>query len=530
MPDLSVIVVAYNMARELPRTLLSLSRSYQRDMADLDYEVIVVDNGSSPPLAASDVASFGPQFQLLSMDKVTASPGPAINKGVEASQSPHVAIMVDGARIASPGLLANSLRAARSHDNSVVATLSWHLGPGQQQETTRNGYTSNVEDELLADADWTNHGYHLFEVSSLSASSRDGYLTPLPESNFVVTSRRAFDSIGGMDERFQMPGGGLINLDYLSRCVSEGLTVIHLVGEGTFHQVHGGVTTGGAGSPLLRFDDLKEEYAEIRGETWSRPQYDPLLFGTANPLSKPFFKADRSTTNRRRDVADAASLKPGDDHYRAYVGPPDRYDIMGASQFGLLTALGMRDTSRVLDVGCGSLRVGKLLIPYLQAGKYYGLEPNRWLIDDARDFELGQDIFDIKRPTFRHEDDFSIHRFETSFDFIIAQSVLSHTGPSLTRRALDEISRALTPDGLAVLTFFQVSDGEAPAPATDAWLYPDILAYDQSTVRGFLEEVGAPSQLSWWHPRQTWWLLAKNPSALPPEDLLASLKEPRLNG
>ena len=27
---------------------------------------------------------------------------------------------------------------------------------------------------------------------------------------------------------------------------------------------------------------------------------------------------------------DTHKLKPGDDHYKAYVGPPDQYDFMGA--------------------------------------------------------------------------------------------------------------------------------------------------------------------------------------------------------
>ena len=30
-------------------------------------------------------------------------------------------------------------------------------------------------------------------------------------------------------------------------------------------------------------------------------------------------------------------LKPGDDHYRAYVGPPKDYDLIGAMVFNLLT-------------------------------------------------------------------------------------------------------------------------------------------------------------------------------------------------
>ena len=44
--DLTVVVVVYDMAREAERTLHSLSRTYQRGIDDLDYEVIVVENGS----------------------------------------------------------------------------------------------------------------------------------------------------------------------------------------------------------------------------------------------------------------------------------------------------------------------------------------------------------------------------------------------------------------------------------------------------------------------------------------------------
>ena len=46
--DLSVVVVVHDMLREARRTLHSLSRSYQEGIDDLDYEVIVVENGSAP--------------------------------------------------------------------------------------------------------------------------------------------------------------------------------------------------------------------------------------------------------------------------------------------------------------------------------------------------------------------------------------------------------------------------------------------------------------------------------------------------
>lgn len=58
-------------------------------------------------------------------------------------------------------------------------------------------------------------------------------------------------------------------------------------------------------------------------------------------------------------------LKPGDAHYGAYVGPPEDYDLIAAMSFNLLTTLGLRQHYTLFDVGCGSLRIGRLLIPYL---------------------------------------------------------------------------------------------------------------------------------------------------------------------
>ena len=45
--DLSVVVVAHDMSRELPRTVRSLAPDYQRGVKADDYEVIVIDNGSN---------------------------------------------------------------------------------------------------------------------------------------------------------------------------------------------------------------------------------------------------------------------------------------------------------------------------------------------------------------------------------------------------------------------------------------------------------------------------------------------------
>ena len=93
-------------------------------------------------------------------------------------------------------------------------------------------------------------------------------------------------------------------------------------------------------------------------------------------------------------------LKPGDPHYRAYVGPPEDYDLIAAMTFNLLTTLGLRQHHSLLDIGCGSLRIARLLIPYLNRGKYFGVEPNQWLVEEGIRREVGESLVEIKHPTF----------------------------------------------------------------------------------------------------------------------------------
>ena len=59
---LSVVVVVYNMRRAAARTLLSLSARYQRGISSEDYEVIVVENGSSAPLDRDAISALGSNF------------------------------------------------------------------------------------------------------------------------------------------------------------------------------------------------------------------------------------------------------------------------------------------------------------------------------------------------------------------------------------------------------------------------------------------------------------------------------------
>jgi hypothetical protein len=198
-------------------------------------------------------------------------------------------------------------------------------------------------------------------------------------------------------------------------------------------------------------------------------------------------------------------LAPGDHHYRAFVGPPEKYDIVGAMQFNLLTLLGLRDHHTLLDVGCGSLRAGRLFIPYLLPEKYYGIEPEPWLVEEGIRQELGSEIIRIKKPLFSHGSDLKLSTFGIHFDFILAQSIFSHACPSQIHTCLREAAACLAPHGLFAATYFLGFEDSA----VTSWTYPGCVTYTEATMKKWAAECGlAYLRLAWPHPSgQTWMLL-----------------------
>lgn len=286
-PVLSFIVITYRMQREALRTLASLARDYQQGTAGIDYEVVVVDNASPQPLDLSALGDIGVPLVLVRREQAGVSPADAINIGVERSSGEHVAIMIDGARMLSPGVVRSTVEALRLAAQPVVAVLGLHLGPGHQQQTVEQGYSKAVEDQLLESIDWQANGYRLFEIAAWGGSCKQGWLGLAAESNCICVSRRFYRQLRGYDERFAMSGGGLVNLDFYRRAVEHpDSTLIYLAGEGCFHQLHGGVTTGQR-QQGHSFEELEEEYRRIRGQGFQWPQRQPLLYGRLQAAHAP---------------------------------------------------------------------------------------------------------------------------------------------------------------------------------------------------------------------------------------------------
>ncbi len=299
LPSLSVVVVAYDMRRELPRTLRSLSVGYQREVEAGDLEVVVVDNGSPVPLA--DLVDAAPMdARLIRLDPAPPSPARAANVGIAATSGDLVGVIMDGARLASPGLLAMARLGSLLANRPVVTAPAYHLGPTTHMRAAEVGYDQAAEDRLLDEIDWLANGYRMLERSTLAGSSHRGWFGAKSESSSLFMERALWDELGGYDEAFDLPGGGLVNHDlYYRACERSDTTLVQLLAEGTFHQIHGGAAT----SRRFGWAEMDAQYEALRGKPFRELPADPIHVGRLPPEALSALARSVNLAEARRSSA-----------------------------------------------------------------------------------------------------------------------------------------------------------------------------------------------------------------------------------
>lgn len=137
--------------------------------------------------------------------------------------------------------------------------------------------------------------------------------------------------------------------------------------------------------------------------------------------------------------------------HRAYVG--GMWDEIGALQFNFLVSKGLKPNSNLLDIACGSLRLGVKVIPFLEPGHYFGIEKERGLVVAGLEQELDPITREAKRPNIVISNAFEFEKFERRFDFAIAQSLFTHLPPHDIDLCFKNLRPWLTDNGVFFATY-----------------------------------------------------------------------------
>lgn len=177
-------------------------------------------------------------------------------------------------------------------------------------------------------------------------------------------------------------------------------------------------------------------FRSLVGVTGAAPER-ALLYGT-----RPYLEAYAAHTDQR-------VLK--DPH--AAVG--GKWEALGRLQFDYLVANGLRPDSRLLDLGCGTLRGGRHFIPYLNPLNYTGTDISLKAIEYAHRLVRDENLA-AREPRLIHRrrgEAFFADLGDAHFDFILAQSVFTHLPAEVVEECFAGVGRVMGPSAVFFFTF-----------------------------------------------------------------------------
>lgn len=153
---------------------------------------------------------------------------------------------------------------------------------------------------------------------------------------------------------------------------------------------------------------------------------------------------------------------------RAYANDTDRqakldprkaiggmWDEIGTLQFEFLKEQGLTPENTILDIGCGSLRAGRHLIRYLDAGHYTGIDISEEVLEAGRALVESEGLGGKVPLLVRNEGPLDFTFVDGRFDFLLAQSVFTHLRPSIIEQCLTHAKKVMHGSSVFFFTFFE---------------------------------------------------------------------------
>ncbi|GHB66865.1 methyltransferase [Streptomyces viridiviolaceus] len=161
---------------------------------------------------------------------------------------------------------------------------------------------------------------------------------------------------------------------------------------------------------------------------------------------------------------------------------------IGRMQFDYLVAHGLRPHHRMLEIGCGNLRAGRLFIGHLDTGNYYGIDISPHILLAAQD-TLVREGLQAKLPHLTLAADLTLAFLpEGHFDVVHAHSVFSHSPRHVIEECFAHVGRVLAPGGFFDFTFDRTEGEEHQVLREDFY-------YRTETLIGLAARYGLSARL-----------------------------------
>lgn len=162
----------------------------------------------------------------------------------------------------------------------------------------------------------------------------------------------------------------------------------------------------------------------------------------------------------------------------------DRWHALGRLQFDYLVSHGFRPGHRMLEIGCGNLRAGRLFIDYLDVGHYYGVDISPDILFAAQGTVVTYGL-QQKLPHLSPVRDLRLEFLpDGAFDVVQAHSVFSHSPLDVIEECFAHVGRVMTKDGWFDATFDR-TDGDEHHVLREDFYYRTETLVDLAARHGF---------------------------------------------
>lgn len=164
-------------------------------------------------------------------------------------------------------------------------------------------------------------------------------------------------------------------------------------------------------------------------------------------------------------------------------------------QFRFLFRHGLAPDHNFLDLGCGWLRLAQVLLPYLEPGRYHGIDSTQVHLDMGLELLARSGV--ALSPKLLCDTEFSFDKFGTSFDFAFCHAVFTHLSHDQIVQCMTKLKAAMNPEGVCYCTFYRANDDIDKTSTYKISAGRDLRFSSAYVTLGFLRNLFEGIGLSW---------------------------------